>query len=79
MPGAEDKDVLCFLPSSGTAAEGGRHRGDSRLDEKRIQAVCSHSQLDSQQAFCLHEPLMQLQHISPWGSLNQVGAERAFG
>ncbi len=29
VPRAEDKDMLCRLPSSATAAEGGRHRGGS--------------------------------------------------
>jgi hypothetical protein len=60
MPRAEDKDMLCRLPSSATAAEGGRHRGDPGLVEKSIQAIGSHSELDSQQAICLPEPLMKL-------------------
>ncbi len=78
VPRAEDKDVLCCLSSSTAAAEGGRHRGDSGLEEKSIQAIYSRSQLDSQQALCLLEPLMKLQDVSSWGGLNQVGVGRAF-
>jgi hypothetical protein len=58
MSGAEDKDVLCPLLSSATAAEGGRHRGDPGLEEKCIQAISSHSQLDSQRALWLSKPLV---------------------
>jgi hypothetical protein len=76
---ADDEDMSCRLPSSATAAEGGGHRGDSSLEEKSIQAICSRSQLDSQQALCLPEPLMKLQDVRPRGGLNQVGVGRAFG
>jgi hypothetical protein len=76
---AEDKDVLRYLLSSATAAERGRHRRDPGLEEKGIQGIYSSSQLDSQQAPCLTEPLMKLQDISPWGGLNQVWVGRAFG
>jgi hypothetical protein len=76
---AEDENESCCLLSSAAAAEGGRHRADSGLEEKSIQTVCSRSQLDSQQALCLPEPLMELQDIRPWGGLNQVGVGRAFG
>ncbi len=79
VPRAEDKDMLCCLPSSATAAEGGRHRGDSGLEEKSVQAICSCSQLDSERALCLPEPLMKLQDVHPRGGLNQVGVGRAFG
>ncbi len=65
----EDEDVLCRLPSSATAAEGGRHRGDSGLEEKSIQAIYSRSQLDGQRALCLSEPLMKLQNVRPRGAL----------
>jgi hypothetical protein len=75
---AKDKDVSRSLASSATAAEGGRHRGDLGLVEKSVQAVCSHSQLDSQRALCLPEPLMELQNIGPRGGLNQIGIGRAF-
>jgi hypothetical protein len=77
--GAEDEDVFCRLLSSATAAEGVRHRGDSRLKEKSIQAICSHSQLDSQQALCLPKPLMRLQDICLREGQNQVRVGRAFG
>ncbi len=70
VPRAEDKDMLCRLPSSATAAEGGRHREDSGLEEKSIQAICSHSQLYSQRALCLPQPLMKLQDVGPQGGLN---------
>jgi hypothetical protein len=76
---AKDEDVFCGLPSSATAAEGGKHRGDSSLEEKSIQAICSHSQLDSQQALCFPELLMKLQDVCPQGGLNQIGVGRAFG
>jgi hypothetical protein len=33
---AKDKDVLSCLPSSAAAAEMGRHKGDSDLEEKSI-------------------------------------------
>ncbi len=79
VPRAEDKDVLCRLPSSATAAEGGRHRGDSGKEEKSIQTVCSRSQLDSQRALCLPEPLMQLKDVCPQGGLNHIAIGRAFG
>ncbi len=78
VPRAEDKDMLCRLPSSATAAEGGEHRGDSGLEEKSIRAICSRSQLDSQRALCLPEPLMKLQDVGAWGGLNQVRVGRAF-
>ncbi len=74
----KDMDVSGGLTSSGTAAERGRHRGDSGLVEKSIQTICSHSQLDSQRALCLPEPLMQLQDVCPWGGLNQIAIGRAF-
>jgi hypothetical protein len=79
IPRTKDEDVFCHLPSSATAAEGGKHRGDSGLEKKSIQAICSGSQLDSQQALCFPEPLMKLQDIRPWGDLNQIGVGRAFG
>ncbi len=79
MPRAEDKDMLRCLSSSTTAAEGRRHRGDSGLEEKSIQAIYSRSQLDSQRALCLPEPLMKLQDVGPQGGLNQVGVGRVFG
>jgi hypothetical protein len=78
VPRAKDKDVPRSLASSVTAAEGGRHRGDSGVVEKSIQADCSHFQLDSQQALCLPEPLMKLQDIGPQGGLNLIGIGRAF-
>jgi hypothetical protein len=77
--GAKDEDVLCRLLSSAAAAERGRHRGDSSLEEKSIQAISSHSQLDSQRALCLPEPLMKLQDICPRGGLNKIGVWKAFG
>ncbi len=40
---AEDEDVSCCLLSSATAAEGGKHRGDSSLVEKGIKAIKSRS------------------------------------
>ncbi len=76
---AEEKDMLCRLSSTATAAEGGRHRGDSGLEEKSVQAICSPSQLDSQRALCLPEPLMELQDICHQGGLNQVGVGLALG
>ncbi len=79
VPTAEDEDVLCRLSFSAAAAEEGRHRGDSGLEEKSVQAICSCSQLDSQRALCLPEPLMKLQDVRPRGDLNQVGVRRAFG
>jgi hypothetical protein len=79
VPRAEDMDMLCHLPSSATAADGGRHRGDSDLEEKSVQAICPRSQLDSQRALCLPEPLMKLQDVRPQGGLNQVTVGRAFG
>jgi hypothetical protein len=79
VPGAEVKDVLCHFLSSAIAAVGGKHRGDSGLEEKRVQAISSHPQLDSQQALCLPEPLMKLQDVWPQGGLNHVWVGRAFG
>jgi hypothetical protein len=79
IPRAKDEDVFCRLPSSATAAEGRKHRGDSSLEEKSVQAICSRSQLDSQRALCFPEPLMELQDVRPWGGLNHVGVGRAFG
>ncbi len=73
VPRAEDKDVLCCLPSSATAAERGSHRGDSGLEEKSIQAICSCSQLDCQRALCLLEPLMEIQDVRPWGASTKSG------
>jgi hypothetical protein len=78
LPRAEDKNVLRCLSSSTAAAERGRHRRDSGLEEKSIQAIYSRSQLDSQRALYLPEPLMKLQDVGPWGSLNQVRVGRAF-
>jgi hypothetical protein len=78
VPGADDKDVLSSLLSSATAAERGRHNWDSGLEEKSIQAICSHSQLNSQQALCLLEPLKELQDICHQGGLNLVGVGRAL-
>ncbi len=60
IPRAKDNDVFCCLPSCATAAEGGKHRGDSGLEEESIQAIYSRSRLDSQQALCFSEPLMKL-------------------
>ncbi len=34
------EDVFHYLLSSATAVEGGRHRGDSDLEEKSLQAIC---------------------------------------
>ncbi len=65
MPGSGHKYMLCHLPSSANAAEGARHRGDSGLEEKSIHTICSHSQLNSQPALCIPEPLMQLQDVCP--------------
>ncbi len=79
VPRAEDKDVLCRLPSSTTAAEKGRHRGDSGLEEKCVQVICSRSQLHSQQALCLLELLMELKDVRTWVGLNQVELGRVFG
>ncbi len=70
VPGAEDKDVLCHLLTSATAAKRGSHRGNSSLEEKSIQAICARSQLDSQRAVYLPEPLMELHDVRPWGGLN---------
>jgi hypothetical protein len=78
IPRAKYEDVFCHLSSSAPAAEGGKHRGDSGLEEKSIQAICSRSRLDSQQALCFPEPLMKLQDVRPWGGLNQIGVGRAF-
>jgi hypothetical protein len=75
---AEDKEVLHSLLSFAPAAGGRRYRGDCGLKEKSIYAIGSHSQLDSQQALCLLEPLLKLQDISPWGGLNRVQVGRAF-
>ncbi len=69
---AYDKDVLCCLPSSATPAERGKDREDSGLEEKSIQADCSNSQLNSQQALCSPEPLMKIQDVRPWGDLIHV-------
>jgi hypothetical protein len=70
VPTAKDEDMLCNLLSSATAAEEGRHRGDSGLEEKSVQAICSRSQLNGQRALYLSEPLMKLEDICPWGGLN---------
>jgi hypothetical protein len=67
VPWAKDKDKLGSLASSATAAERARHRGDSGLVEKSIQAVCSHSRLDGQHALYLSEPFVQLQDVCPQG------------
>jgi hypothetical protein len=56
---------------------GRRHRGDSSLEEKSIQAIFSHSKLNSQRALCLLELLMKLQDVGRWGGLNQVRVGRA--
>ncbi len=61
--------MLRCLSSSAAAAEGGRHKGDPGLEEKSIQAIYSRSQLYSQRALCLPEPLMKLQDVGPWGGL----------
>ncbi len=53
----KDEVVFCYFSSSATAEEGRCHRGDAGLKENNIQAVCSCSQLDSQQALCLLESL----------------------
>ncbi len=47
IPRAKDEDVFRCLPFFATAAEGGKHRQDSGLEEKSIQAIHSRSQLDS--------------------------------
>ncbi len=78
VPRAKDEDVFHGLPSSATAAEGEKHKGDSGLEENSIQAICSRSQLDSQRALCFPEPLMELQNVCPRGGLNHVGVRRAF-
>jgi hypothetical protein len=70
---AEDEEMSCCVPSSATAIEGRRHRGDSGLEEKCIQAICSRSQLDAQQALCLPEPLIKLQDVGPWGASLRSG------
>ncbi len=46
-PRAEDKAVLCCLPSSVTATEGGRHGGGFRLEDKSVQVIYSRSEPDS--------------------------------
>ncbi len=79
IPGAKDEDVFCCLSSSAAAAEGGKHRGDSGLEEKSVQAICSRSQLNSQRALCFPKPLMELQDVRPRGGLNHIGVGRAFG
>jgi hypothetical protein len=58
------------------AAEGGRHSGDSGLEEKSVQAICSRSQLDSQQALSLSEPLMKLLDVHPRGASTKLGLGR---
>ncbi len=78
IPSAKDEDVSCRLPSFAVAAEVGKHRGESGLEEKSVQAICSHSQLDSQRALCFSEPLMELQDVRPRGGLNHIGVERDF-
>jgi hypothetical protein len=79
LPWAKDEDVFRRLLSSPTGANGGRDRGDSGLEEKSIQTIFSHSQLDGQRALCLPEPMMELHDVRPWGGLNQIGVGRAFG
>jgi hypothetical protein len=79
IPGAEDEDLFCCLSSFAIAAEKGKHSWDSGLEEKSIQAVCSRSQLDSEQALCFPEPLMKLQDVCPGEGLNQIRVVRAFG
>jgi hypothetical protein len=70
---AEDKDLLCHLTLSTTAAEEGRHRENSGLEQKRIQVIYSHFQLDSQQALCFSKPLMKPQDIGPQGASIKLG------
>jgi hypothetical protein len=75
---AKDYIVFCCLLSSAAAAKTRRHRRDSGLEEKCIQAIGYHSQMDGQQALCCLEPLVKLQNINPWGVLNQLGVGRTF-
>ncbi len=51
---------------------------NSGLEEKRIEAVCSHSQLDSQLALYLPQPLEQLQDASSRKGINHITIGRAF-
>jgi hypothetical protein len=78
VPRAKDEDMLCSLPSSATAAEGGRQRGNSGLEKKRVQAICSRSQLDGQRALCLPEHLMKLENICPRGTSTKSGLGELF-
>jgi hypothetical protein len=57
MPGAKNENVFCGLSYPVAAARRLRHRGDSGLEEKSIQAGYSCFQLDGQQALCLPDPL----------------------
>ncbi len=57
---AKDEGVCCGLSSSAAAAKGGKHSGDSGLKEESVQAICSRSQLDSQQDFCFPQHIMEL-------------------
>jgi hypothetical protein len=79
MPRVKGKDMLCYLPFSAAAAEGGSNKGDSGNKKNNVKAICSHFQLESQQALRLPELLMKLKDVCPWGSLNQLGVWRAFG
>jgi hypothetical protein len=73
IPRAKDEDMFCRLPSSATVAKRGRHGGAPAWGGKGIRAICSHSQLDSQQALCLPEPLMELQDIGSRGPSTKSG------
>ncbi len=67
MHKTEDGDVFHYLSSSAKAAKEGRHGGDLGLESIKVNAICSQSQLFSQQVLCLSEPLIMLQNISSWG------------
>ncbi len=79
VPRAKHEDMFCHLSSFATAAEGGKHRADSGLEEKSFKAISSHSQLDSQRALCQPEPIMELQDFTPWEGFNHIGVQRALG
>jgi hypothetical protein len=48
------------------------------MEEKSIQAIYYPSRLDSQQAFCLPEPLVRLHDISHRECLKRIRVKRAF-
>jgi hypothetical protein len=76
---AEDNNMFRYLSSLAAVAVGGKHRGDSGLEEISSQAICSSPQLDSQQALCLPEPIMEQYDIGPQGGFTKVGVGRTFG